>query len=77
MSALLPDIKKELINDFVQGKSSEKSVFGLIKYVSREYGRKIGLRYIKSIIPDLIRFSGADIAPELYRTITDVTRWWP
>jgi hypothetical protein len=29
------------------------------------------------LTPALVHFSGPEIADELYRTITDVTRWWP
>jgi hypothetical protein len=39
--------------------------------------RREGFRSVKALTPALVHFRGPAIADELYRTITDVTRWWP
>ncbi len=39
--------------------------------------RSGNLKFIEILTPALVHFRGPDIVPELYRTITDVTRWWP
>lgn len=39
--------------------------------------RENGLIVITVLVPALAHFRGPEIVEELYRTITDVTRWWP
>ena len=39
--------------------------------------RDNGIEILVSITPALVHFRGPSIADKLYRTITDVTRWWP
>jgi hypothetical protein len=39
--------------------------------------RAYGVESVSLIMPALVHFRGPEIADEIYRTITDVTRWWP
>lgn len=54
----------------------EELLFPLMRTYSK-YSRPDVYRKITTLTPALVHFRGPEIADELYRTITDVTRWWP
>ena len=51
----------------------------LVTYLKskRKVSRDGGFSIVSALTPALVHFRGPEIADELYRTITDVTRWWP
>ncbi len=54
----------------------KENVIKFIKFTSPKK-RENGISALGSLTPALVHFRGPAIADELYRTITDVTRWWP
>ena len=50
--------------------------FVLVTRFTSQKDRENGFDILDILTPALVHFRGPEIADELYRTITDVTRWW-
>ncbi|MFZ5857189.1 MAG: AAA family ATPase [Chloroflexota bacterium] len=60
----------------IEFKGLKEHIIPFIKFTSQKE-RKDGVEILAALTPALVHFRGPEIVPELYRTITDVTRWWP
>ncbi len=60
----------------IEFKGLKENIIPFINLRSQK-DRKNGVEVIGALAPALVHFRGPAIADELYRTITDVTRWWP